>query len=106
MLCIGYLSAQEIDIKNDLLKEDIIYVISIDGKQIEISKIDDVLNDLDPEDIESINVLKDEASLIKYKAEDKDGVIEIRLKANQRTEKLLKKLEKEQKKKKSKTARG
>jgi len=78
---------------------DILLRIHIQGKVFTLEEDQKFLSEVDPEDIDSINVLKDEASLVKYEAEDKDGVIEIMLKTNQRTEKLLKKLEKEQKKK-------
>jgi hypothetical protein len=101
------LSVKKVDASRDVKirmnrneEVDILLRIHIKGKVFTLDQEQQFLSEVDPEDIDAIRVLKDNASLVKYEAEDKDGVIEIMLKTNKRTEKLYKKLEKQQKKNK------
>lgn len=79
-----YISAPKISFNSD--KADAPLCI-LDGA--EISQL--AMKKLDPESIESISVLKDEASLSIYGIKDKDGVILISTKKNKVVEKKLKK---------------
>ncbi|NNF34163.1 MAG: TonB family protein [Saprospiraceae bacterium] len=53
-------------------------LIILDGKEVKI----DVNNDLNPDDIESVNVLKGEKAIAKYGDKGKNGVVEITSKGN------------------------
>ena len=58
------------------LPKDVLYII--DGKEMESGS----MNDVDPNTIKSINVLKGENALKKYGEKGKNGVIEITTKKN------------------------
>ncbi|TVZ08054.1 TonB-dependent SusC/RagA subfamily outer membrane receptor [Cellulophaga sp. RHA_52] len=62
-------------IKNNVAKDNILFVVN--GQ--EVPKPFDV-GMIDPEDIEAINVLKNESATAKYGSRGRDGVIEITLK--------------------------
>ena len=74
-------------------------VVELGEERLEMQTIDK-LNTLNTELIGEINVLKDKASLALYKAEDKPGVVLIKLKDNKKSAKELKKIKKAIKKKK------
>ncbi|PWL32178.1 hypothetical protein [uncultured Roseivirga sp.] len=74
-------------------------VVELGDERLEMQTIGK-LNTLNTELIDEINVLKDKASLALYKAEDKPGVVLIKLKDNKKSAKEFKKIKKAIKKKK------
>ncbi len=76
---------------------NILFQIIIDDKTFDFDSNQEFLGDINPDDIKSIDVIKDKDGLKKYEASDKDGVIIIRLKENKSSKALLKKLEKDKK---------
>jgi len=71
---------------------NILLEIQIDGQTFILNDQQKFLSEIDPNDIESINVIKTQEELKAYAAEDKDGLIKVTLKLNKDTKKLLKKL--------------
>lgn len=67
-----------------------LYILVLGGETYE-TKNYDRLNSIDPNDIESVNVLKNEHAISKYGDKGNDGVVEILLKANERSNELFKK---------------
>lgn len=74
-------------------------VIELGEERLEMQTIGK-LNTINTELIDEINVLKDKASLALYKAEDKPGIVLIKLKDNKKSAKEFKKIKKAIKKKK------
>ena len=74
-------------------------VVELGDERLEMQTIGK-LNIINTDLIDEINVLKDKASLALYKAEDKPGVVLIKLKDNKKSAKEFKKIKKAIKKKK------
>lgn len=74
---------------------NILFQIIIDDKTFDFDSNQEFLGDINPDDIKSIDVIKDKDGLKKYEASDKDGVIVTRLKKNKSSKALLKQLEKD-----------
>lgn len=83
---------------NDNQNTNILYKLNFEGKSFTLDSNKAFFNSVDPDDIESISVIKNQEGLIENDALDKDGVVVITLKVNERTKKLAKQLEKEQNK--------
>lgn len=56
--------------------------------------------DINPNDIKDITVIKEKETLVKNNAEDRPGIIDIKLKNNERTDELIKRVIEKQKEKK------
>ena len=83
---------------NDNQNANILYKLNFEGKSFTLDTNKAFINSVDPDDIESISVIKNQEGLIENDAIDKVGVVVITLKVNRRTKKLAKQLEKEQNK--------
>jgi len=72
---------------------DVLYQIEIDNNKLNLDTNLIFINEIRPDDIKNISVLKDSDSLALFGAKGKDGIIIISLKKNETTEKLRVQLE-------------
>ena len=73
--------AQEIDSKKNFPKQDIVYVLQLDNEKLELPYSVSILDSLNPEMIESMNVIKktSSAEFVNYVSKDRKGIVIIKL---------------------------